>query len=1299
MKSVRRRLFQAFLTVLICFLLVSAAVFVANEAIISRYRMLTDNLLQEYQLVKRAEPFVTDYFSYTKAIGDAGRRTIYEDDRQAYLDGLAVLGRSLTDKDSQLALAAVRNTVTSMLAEAEAAVHEVENGDLTRMSSRFDEVSRLATFVRETGTGLVVSDLAAAARLNDETVRLRALLDSLVLSLLAIVTLGGIMFVFTFTGTIVTPLLALVDFAKRAGKGDLAVQLPEMLTASDDETGTLARALRQMVDAMNQRLKDLEKAHKSTMAIVEGIPLGAHTFRLEEDGRLVFVATNRSASKIIGPDHVKMLGQTLEEAFPGNVGTEIPEAYRRVAVTGVPFEKIQYSYSSGSITGVFELYAVQTAPQEVTVFFRDVTEKQRAEDMVRRSEAELKAAQAVAHVGSWTYDATKSQPSISEELRGMVGLPANDSQKFMGLLDHHVHPDDRAALDAAIAGLRQGKKPSPLGIRLVRVDGTVRSVWLEFGEPELDQTGRLVAASGVCQDITERRTAEQALSDSERRYRTFVENTSDVIFATDVAGRLTYISPKIAQYGLTGEEVIGRNFLDFVAAEDRARLGESFKKALGPVGDSEKKTARLTNGRGESFWIEESCSVQRDERGQAIGIIGVIHDVSDHHLALMKLAESERRWRAFAENSKDVVFAADLQGRLTYVSPQIRQYGFDDAALAGQTFLSVIHPDDAEAVASKFSKCISGAEPTCTYTMRVTSPGGTAVWMETNSRLQLVNDRPVGVIGILHDVTARRGVEAAQRQAAAIERLFAIHSTALVTADAATIEARINEALADLGRLFEVERASLFVLHDNETTIERKYAWFSQGVAASELPIRDKVRDWPWSVNAVRGKDVMAFNGFGQLPPEAVVEMKRLGLSDGASVIIVPIRTGDRLVAGLVLADNLGRHAWHDRDFISMRLLAELFGQALGRQDIERKLREASLIIDFSGSVAFSCLYDEGLSVEYVSSNILTLTGYNDFDFISGQVKIQQALHPDDVAKFGEFVRRLAQDRTATEALFDPLRVVAKDGTVRWISGHLSVERDAVGNPLRVRGMLENVTTRYVAEQKVRELNRMRQTFIQIVAHQLRTPLNSIRWSLESMLNGELGEMKKEQRDFVRVVYDAEIEIISRIHDMLTALDIEEGRVMVIKENVELLPLFNSVISEVTAQAKRRGITIVTIAAGQADVAIEADAEKLRFIAKALLQNAVIYSHDGGRVEVTIETGGGQCRLQVRDEGIGIPAAEQASIFNRFFRASNASVVNQNASGLGLSIAKYYLERHGGRLSFVSVEGQGTTFTAELPLA
>ncbi len=152
-------------------------------------------------------------------------------------------------------------------------------------------------------------------------------------------------------------------------QGSLIVPLSAPLGGSTQEADSAAQ----------NRERDLR-----LRTIIDHAPFGAHSYELHEDGRLVLIGFNSSAEKILGVKHSAFVGMTIEEAFPALVSTSIPSEYRKIAATGCSLETDQIMYNEGQIAGAFEIHGFQIGPNQMTVFFRDITERVRAEKALER---------------------------------------------------------------------------------------------------------------------------------------------------------------------------------------------------------------------------------------------------------------------------------------------------------------------------------------------------------------------------------------------------------------------------------------------------------------------------------------------------------------------------------------------------------------------------------------------------------------------------------------------------------------------------------------------------------------------------------------------------------------------------------------------------------------------------------------------------------------------------------------------------------------------------------------------------
>lgn len=279
----------------------------------------------------------------------------------------------------------------------------------------------------------------------------------------------------------------------------------------------------------------------------------------------------------------------------------------------------------------------------------------------------------------------------------------------------------------------------------------------------------------------------------------------------------------------------------------------------------------------------------------------------------------------------------------------------------------------------------------------------------------------------------------------------------------------------------------------------------------------------------------------------------------------------------------------------------------------------------------------------------------------------------------------------ASAVALSALALVRIIGLVRGIQLLRVAEREARLEVERARARLAEQNEQLIAA------DRMKDEFIGMISHDLRTPLVSATGFLELLSDGDAGELNDEQKRYVGFVQRASDRLLRQIEDMLVAASLQAGRFALDREHVELAEIAEESVEGQRAVAASKGVELLL----SVEPAPRVDADPLRLaqVVDNLLSNGIKFTPKGGTVNVRVLGAGDHAVLEVSDSGIGIPDAEQAALFERFFRTSNAVERRIPGTGLGLYIVKSLVEAHGGVITLRSAAGEGTTFRVELPAA
>jgi PAS domain S-box-containing protein len=447
----------------------------------------------------------------------------------------------------------------------------------------------------------------------------------------------------------------------------------------------------------------------------------------------------------------------------------------------------------------------------------------------------------------------------------------------------------------------------------------------------------------------------------------------------------------------------------------------------------------------------------------------------------------------------------------------------------------------------------------------------------------------------------------------------------------------------------------------------------------------------------------------------AFVQLAFIGLAYGVVLVLLPPPNGavanwlvvvaSLAVAGVLvsLATDRLEHLWERERAVEARY---------------RSLVEQIPLVIYIDAL------DEASSNIYTSPQIEALVGYTPEEWLADRELFEKLLHPDDRMRvMGEVARSHDAD---AESFCCEYRLLTRDGRVVWIHDEAVTVRDEEERPLYAQGYLFDITARKLAEmererllaaeraartrgtlarqnaellrlnERLVELDRLKDEFVALVSHELRTPLTSIRGYVELIREGKGGAVTEKQDHFLEVMNRNSERLLRLVSDLLFVAQAESGKVALQVESLDLAAVAKESVEATRPLAAKRAVAL-NLAAGD-ELRLSADHARLVQLLDNLLSNALKFTPEGGRIDVSVSAQNGHAVLEVADTGMGIPRSEQERLFERFYRASTATAQAVPGTGLGLAIAKAIVDAHGGRIEVESDEGSGATFRVELPV-
>lgn len=838
----------------------------------------------------------------------------------------------------------------------------------------------------------------------------------------------------------------------------------------------------------------------------------------------------------------------------------------------------------------------------------------------------------------------------------------------------------------------------------IRKDGTRFPV--EVSSVGADVGGERLLIS-IVRDITERRKNEEIVRQSMNQMALVTNIAPVFIVHCDREKRFKFVNQSYAgRFGLKPEECLGKGIWEVIGQAAYDEIADYIEIALtGKPVEFELEIPYTTIG---THFMHCSYAPDFDENGGVIGFVAAITDISERRRMEKAVRESEEQLRQMADSMPQVVWIADPKGTVTYYNNRVSEFsGIVKKEDGAWDWKPVVHPDDAQGTLEAWQNAVE-TKGNYAKEHRIQMAEGDYRWHLSRAFPAFDETGEVSKwYGTATDIHSLKETEEALRESDKRFRDIAdnISQFAWMADEKGSVFWYNRRWYEYTGTTLEEMRdwgwkAVHHPDHLDRVVEKIQYSWDTGEIWEDTFPIRSKDGEYRWFLSRalpIRDESGKVVRWFGTNTD--ITERKQSEEALLAAETRAKLEYQSLLERISPLAETLGTA----RDLTTiyrtlldfLRASMPVIGFFVSFCEKENQMRRAAYV------------WGEGEEFDVSKLPLIPLKdgdGPNSLAVRSGKTII-----------FDNYMEQMSDNKHMIVGEDNGLRpnssIVSPMIVMNRVLGTLEVqayERNAfkkedvvvlemVANLAAVA--IENVRLLQVeaeARETAETANRAKDEFLSVLSHELRTPLNSmLGWT--RMLRGGMLDAEKSKKA-IEVIERNTILQNNLIEDLLDVSRIISGKMRIEREAINLVQIFNDTLETLRPVAAQKNI-VFEIENDQESLLVNGDATRLQQIISNLVQNALKFTGDGGKVEVELSQNGNFARFIVRDNGIGISRELLPFIFERFRQADSSTKRAFSGLGLGLTIVSNLVELHGGTISADSDgEDKGATFTVEIPL-
>lgn len=770
--------------------------------------------------------------------------------------------------------------------------------------------------------------------------------------------------------------------------------------------------------------------------------------------------------------------------------------------------------------------------------------------------------------------------------------------------------------------------------------------------PIFDNKGALIGAVHTAKNIAEQKKTEEALRESEEKFRKIFDSANDALIYLNGSGRILDVNRKaIEVFGGARKELLGKRFpeINIFSVREIPNLVKNFAEII--AGKEPRLSVSIKNKKGQDIILECSASLMKQDH-KGINVMVVARDITEHKKAEQVLKQSEEKYKALVENATDFIFMIDRNNRVLSINKAgARLFRKKPEEIIGKSIFNLFPKQIATNYSKNLKKVFQTGKPQLSEPKMVI--GKKELWLSASlSPLRDYKGKIVAAMGVSRDITERKKAEEKIRTEK--KKLEAYIDS---MADGVVI-------LDTKGKVINVNKSYTKIFGREKNEVVGKLSFTTGDIPKREIP-----------------KTLLILK---EIIKKGSIENRELSLLTKEKKEI-PI-----LFSANLVRDTAGK-------------LTNIF--AVFKNITERKKAERALIkekeklqtyLDTAGIIIL--IISPENKVLFMNKKGFEVLGYKGWEIL-GKDWPTNFVPEKNRADVRDIFEKLINDEGKQIEYFE-IPILTKGGKERIITWHNTLLRDEQGKPQAILVAGADITELQQAKMDIeqfKELDRMKDEFLNIAAHELRTPLTSI-IGLTEIIKEQKSSLSSPLPKYIDIVHNEGIRLAHIIKRMLTITRFESGKETVQIESFNLPTLISSLVPNLNAIAKKKKSRIAT-KIDKKNIVIKSDKEKITQIIYNLVDNAIKYGPEGQTITITVtKPEKNRVKVEVIDRGQGIAPELQEKLFTKFSQLEPSLTRSQEGTGLGLYICKLIIVALGGKIGVKSQLGKGSTFYFTLPI-